>query len=123
MAAAADRLRHLETGDADIGKPIAAAPCDPAGPPALPAWPLRAVLAAGTYRPVVLVPTCDRSDDSAAPAGHGQLAAPAPWAHPTAVRTGQRAAAACAYRARRLGQRRASLAQLVYQPTHHRRRT
>src|SRR5664280_604275 len=32
LAPAADRLRHLETGDADIGEPIAAAPCDPAGP-------------------------------------------------------------------------------------------
>src|SRR5664280_928205 len=95
LAAAADRLRHLETGDADIGKPIAAAPCDPAGPPALPAWPLRAVLAAGTNRPVVLAPTCERFDDSAARAGHGQLAAPAPWAHPTAIRAGQWLAAAC----------------------------
>src|SRR5664280_1103502 len=120
LAAAADRLRHLEAGDADIGKSIAAAPCDPAGPPALPAWPLRAVLAAGTNRPVVLVPTCDRFDDSTARAGHGQLAAPAPWAHPTAIRAGQWPAGACTHRARRLGQRRASLPQLVYQPTHHR---
>ena len=97
-----------------------AATRDPAGPPALSAWPLRAVGAAGTYRPVVLVPTCDRFDDSAARAGRGQLAALAPRAHPTAVRAGQWTAGAGAYRARRLGQRRASLAQLVYQPAHHR---
>jgi hypothetical protein len=59
------------------------ASCDPSGPSALPAWPLRSVGASGAERPILGVPGGDRFHHTTCGAGHRELSSPAAGADPT----------------------------------------